>query len=739
MRFALLSAAFLLFAKIAVAQFQVKPASNIAVNYSNGTAMSNPWTGGINAAQLSVFDADGDGLMDDLFIFDRSGHRVLVFTGSMVDGQRKYTHKPHLGLNFPPLRHWALMRDFNCDGQQDIVTQSPLGGGFAVYENTGEPGGDLEFGMSNELMFSWYIFNNNPFNTNIYTSALDIPAVIDADGDGDLDIFSFSVTGTQMEYHENMSIDSTGACGSAPFRAANLCYGQFREGSESNEISLGQTCFNVLNPRDEQNQNLRHVGTTILAHDLNDDGIIDLVLGGVTYPNATFLENSEGSNGRDSIIAYQSDFPAGFGGPAIQIDNFISTFYEDVTGNGVKDLIAAVNEPFAARNTESIWLYHNLGTDHAPVFSLVETDFLQNTTIDLGEVASPTFADVNGDGLPDLIVGSRGEFTGGSSFKPSLSLFLNTGAAGSPEFTLTDSDWLQVSLIGLGQYVHPTFGDIDGDGDLDLVIGDLSGNVFLFLNTAGIGNEMAFELGGALSANTGIIDVGQQAAPQLYDLDNDGKPDLIIGERNGNLNYYRNVSASGNVNFEFMTDTLGDVNTVESGYFIGSSAPHFFKHDDITYLLIGVERGRLHLYSGIDGNENGTYTQESLNAFGVEAGEKSRPAVIDINQDGTPDIFCGSIGGGILYYTSDMSVGTADKVETEKLQLFPNPATEQLQITGAQERRNAHYSIYDISGRPIQSGNYRGEAIIVGGIPAGAYILMLESDERKERGLWIKD
>lgn len=739
MRFAPISIVFLLFAKIAVAQFQVKPATNIAVNYSNGMAMGNPWTGGLNSAQLSVFDADGDGLSDDLFIFDRSGFRVLIFTGSMVGGERVYTHRPHLSMNFPPLRHWALMRDFNCDGKQDIVTQSPLGGGFAVYENVGETAEDLDFEMSNQLMLSWYIFNNNQFNTNIYTSALDIPAVIDADGDGDLDIFTFSVTGTQMEYHENMSIDSTGSCGSAPFRAANLCYGQFKEGSESNEVTLGQTCFNVINPRDGGSENLRHVGTTILAHDLNDDGIIDLVLGGVTYPNATFLENSVGQNGRDSITAYQTDFPAGFGGPAIHMDNFISTFYEDVTGDGIKDLIAGVNEPFSARNTESLWLYHNLGTDSAPVFSLVATDFLQSTTIDLGEVAAPTFADVNGDGLADMIVGSRGEFTGGSSFKPSLALFLNTGTSGSPEFTLADSDWLQVSEIGLGQYVHPTFGDIDGDGDLDLVIGDLSGRVFLFLNTAGAGNEMTFELGGAISTNTGVIDVGQQATPQLYDLDNDGKPDLIIGERNGNLNYYRNVSTSGSIGFEFITDTLGDISTVETGFFIGSSAPHFYKYNDITYLLIGVERGRLHLYSGIDGNENGTYMQESLNAFGVEAGEKARPAVIDLYNTGTPDIFCGSVGGGVLYYTSDMTVSVHNTRKVEKLQLYPNPASDYLQISGSQTVSNSQYSIYDISGRVIQSGVYNGNAISVSGIPSGAYILVLESDNLKEHGLWIKD
>ncbi|MFN2424660.1 MAG: T9SS type A sorting domain-containing protein [Cryomorphaceae bacterium] len=725
-------------------QFAVEPSVDIPVFSGNGTQLLNPWTGGMNAVQLSTFDADGDGEADDIFLFDRGGNRILVFIGDMENGERTYTYDPSYATAFPHLERWALLRDFNCDGKKDIFTYSLLGGGLAAYANTTPDGGNLGFELENELLTSRFQFNpNSAFQTNIYASSLDLPAIVDLDGDGDLDIFTFSVTGTQLEYHENLSVDSTDSCSPNLYRAANLCYGQFREGSESNEVFLGQPCnFNVLDPRSAEeitdNGGSRHVGTTLLALDGNDDGIYDLVIGGVSYSNLTFLENSVSSAGIDSIVDFQSDFPAGFGAPAVNLDNFVSSFYEDVTGNDVRDLIATVNESATARNTRSVWLYENLGTESAPIFSLATDEFLQNTTIDHGETAAPVFADVNGDGLPDMVIGSRGQFIQNSEFRPTLSLYLNTGTPSAPTFTLEDPDWLQVSEIGLGQYIHPTFGDIDGDGDSDLVIGDASGRVFLLLNTAGTGNEMSFELAGAITAEDGVIDVGQVATPQLFDLDGDGKLDLIIGERNGNINYYRNNDEPGNVSFTFETDTLGDISTIEFGFFIGSSSPHFFTHDDITYLLLGVERGRLHLYSGIDGNETGTYTADDLNAFDIETGEKARPFVIDINNDGTPDIFCGSIGGGVLHFEGTGPVSTRNESKPGSLRLYPNPAGDFINVESELISAGASYFIYDLAGKIVKSGSLNGGTAHVGNLPSGAYIIVVEQGDSRERGLWIK-
>lgn len=734
--------AFLTFGLSANAQLFFEEAVDIPVFSGSGTELRSAWAGGLNAVQLSVFDADQDGNNDDIFIFDRSGNRVLIFTGEEENGARTYRYTPDYAAAFPYMERWALLRDLNCDGRRDIFTYSPAGGGFATFINTSETSGELAFESDNEFIMSRFQFSTtNSFETNIYVSSLDIPAVLDFDGDGDLDIFTFSVTGVQLEYHENLTVDSLGECGTQLYRAANLCYGQFREGTESNQIFLGQPCsFNVTDPRSADPEGARHVGTTVTAFDADNDGLPDLFLGGVGYNNLTFLKNSIGESGLDSITDYQPDFPAGFGAPAVNIDNFAAAYYEDITGNGIRDLTVGVNEPNTAENTRSVWLYENLGTDSEPVFSLATDRFLQADMIDHGEAAAPVFTDINNDGLPDMVIGTRGAFIENAQFKPSLALYLNTGTAGQPAFTLEDPDWLQVSEIGFGQYVRPTFGDIDGDGDIDLVIGDVSGRVFLLLNTAGPGVPPTYELAGALTADGGVIDVGQAAAPQLFDLDDDGKQDLIIGERNGSIKYYRNSGGAGNFSFTLDSDTLGDISTVEFGFFIGSSTPHFFRHNETTYLLVGVERGRVRLYTDIDGNETGTYTLIDDNAFGIEAGRKAAPFVIDINHDGTPDLFCGSIGGGVMYFAGSPSVSVRTHERPGALLLYPNPAHDLLYTNGDLFRADASYTVYDLSGRAVKTGKLSGHSLRVGELPRGPYILTVSDREGgMHRGLWMRE
>src|SRR5690606_38923465 len=126
--------------------------------------------------------------------------------------------------------------------------------------------------------------------------------------------------------------------------------------------------------------------------------------------------------------------------------------------------------------------------------------------------------------------GSRGEFIDMGNYKPTLALYLNTGTAQSPAFTLHDPDWLNVSTLNIGQYITPTFGDLNGDGDKDLIVGCASGVVYFFENTAGAGNTANFSLSGNVLADSEILDVGLNSAPQLFDLNQDGKLDLIIGE-----------------------------------------------------------------------------------------------------------------------------------------------------------------------------------------------------------------
>ena len=108
--------------------------SAITVLNANGDTLKNAWAGGFNSVQFSEIDLDLDGTKD-LFVFDRTGNRISTFINTGVTNQISYQHDPQYVQNFPVgLHDWVLLRDFNCDGKEDIFTFS--NGGMKVYRNT---------------------------------------------------------------------------------------------------------------------------------------------------------------------------------------------------------------------------------------------------------------------------------------------------------------------------------------------------------------------------------------------------------------------------------------------------------------------------------------------------------------------------------------------------------------------------------------------------------------------------
>lgn len=149
--------------------------------------------------------------------------------------------------------------------------------------------------------------------------------------------------------------------------------------------------------------------------------------------------------------------------------------------------------------------------------------------------SSPTFTDVDGDGKLDLIVSRNGK----------LLYYANIGTADAPEFEHREGAFSPLDHISTYQPM-PTFGDVDADGDVDLLLGLQAGSFDLHLNT-GTQRSPAFTDGSMLA----IIDwtdfaskkasVGFASAPLLVDLDADGDLDLVSGAADGSVTYWTNV------------------------------------------------------------------------------------------------------------------------------------------------------------------------------------------------------
>jgi hypothetical protein len=82
--------------------------------------------------------------------------------------------------------------------------------------------------------------------------------------------------------------------------------------------------------------------------------------------------------------------------------------------------------------------------------------------------------------------------------------------------------------------------DLNGDGRLDLIVGDVQGNVW-FVPNEGTPKAWAFGAAQHLRAGGEDIKVEGDAGPTIADWDGDGKPDLILGSGDGSVRFYRNT------------------------------------------------------------------------------------------------------------------------------------------------------------------------------------------------------
>jgi hypothetical protein len=157
-----------------------------------------------------------------------------------------------------------------------------------------------------------------------------------------------------------------------------------------------------------------------------------------------------------------------------------------------------------------------------------------------------TFADIDNDGDMDLFAGES--FLGYTNFFGNIQYYENTGTASNPAFASPQEN--PFGLTNTFFLACPTLADLDGDGDLDLLVGEglisgaynpYDGNFQYFENT-GTPTEPAFT--DPVLNPFGLVSTNYLALPTFVDLDDDGDFDLLVGEYFGALEYYENVNSS---------------------------------------------------------------------------------------------------------------------------------------------------------------------------------------------------
>ncbi|MDO7849403.1 FG-GAP-like repeat-containing protein [Hymenobacter sp. M29] len=202
--------------------------------------------------------------------------------------------------------------------------------------------------------------------------------------------------------------------------------------------------------------------------------------------------------------------------------------------------------------------YEQTGTNQP--FSTTGTliTFAAGGTVDVGLYAKPTVSDLDGDGLQEIIVGEetgkvyiyeQAASTGANAFKvgPVSTLFNNPyGATTSP-------------TANAGSYARPTVGDLDSDGLIDIVVGSNNGLLNRYEQLASTSNTTAgFTTATTVKLGTGAdVDAGAVSKPLITDYDGDGKLDMLVGNYTGNVQFYTQTAANA-LTFNFVRNLSTD-------------------------------------------------------------------------------------------------------------------------------------------------------------------------------------
>jgi hypothetical protein len=351
--------------------------------------------------------------------------------------------------------------------------------------------------------------------------------------------------------------------------------------------------------------------------DLDGDHLLDLIIGKENGTLDRFEQDA--ANSMTFILISQ-----GFNG--IEVGEQAAPCFCDLDHDGLLDLLVGEYDGNINRYEQN--------TAGSADFSLVSESL---SGIDVGYWSAPFVVDLDNDGLWDLLSGN---------YKGAI-LHYEQDAAGSDSFALISDDIGGVKEFALA--TAPCVTDLEGDGLLDLIIGEENGNLNHCIQQGP--NANTFSL---VNANfDGAIDHCNYSAPAVCDLDKNGKLDLIVGELSQRLNRYEQEDP-GSERLVFMTDFFSAIS--ESNYI----SPCFtdLDNDGRLDLIVGNGNGILCHFEQ-DASSPGNFIKISENFNGIDVGEIASPAFTDLDSDGLLDLVVGNKEGELHHYEQEAPASSA--------------------------------------------------------------------------------
>lgn len=371
---------------------------------------------GANALSFHDIDQDGD---EDLFWGDFFEPGILLIPNTGTCAEPNLRNEPIAYPPDDPIKtsgyNSILFADLDGDDTAELLF-GVLGG--AYNPNT-------------SAIENLYYMDPTPdgliLKTKTLLSGIDVgadsyPVFADLDADGDHDLLISNKISTE------------------DFNTGTIHYFE-------NTSSGGQLSWQQRPPLDIRG----HYNFAPAMADLDADGDLDMMVG--TWNKGSLYFRNDGTPGVPDFVQDESNTVL------LTRGSNSTPALVDIDADGDLDL-------FIGESSGSLNFYRNTGTPHAPQFELISDKF---AGIDVGRRSVPRFADLDGDGDQDLILGRE---SGG------VALYMNEGMADAPIFV--ESGTLPAPFPILAT---PAFVDIDADGDLDVFSGGLGGGLLFFRNT----------------------------------------------------------------------------------------------------------------------------------------------------------------------------------------------------------------------------------------------------------------